>query len=116
MSEHIDFEKWFAQFDLKSTKVPKEEIKHWAAKAWFAAPVQPDSPMPKDWVDGAEMTVAQWGQHEYDLGHKAGVKEGLERAAGVLMEKALDLFTAKCDQDAKNLRSIADDLKKKTKP
>lgn len=116
MNEHTEFEKWFAQFDVKATKVPMTELKHWAAKAWFAAPVREESPVPKDWVDGKEMTVRQWGQREYDSGYKAGMKNGMEHAAGILMGKALDLFVdAKQDERAKELRSLAEDLKKKAK-
>jgi hypothetical protein len=110
------FVKWFAQFDIKATKVPLAEIQHWAEKAWLAAPVTEESPVPKDWVDGKEMTVGQWGQREYDSGYKAGMKNGMEHAAGILMGKALDLFVdAKQDERAKELRTLAEEIKKKAK-
>lgn len=66
--------------------------------------------VPKDWADGKEMSVGEWGQREFDSGHKAGVKSGIDRAREFLMEKATEAFRRGLDSEAMNLRALAKEL------
>jgi hypothetical protein len=79
------------------------------------AVVSEHSMVPKDWVDGKEMTVEDWGQREYDSGYKVGVNNGLEQAAAQVMGIALNLFTQGYDGEAGKWRKVAEDLKAKSK-
>lgn len=69
--------------------------------------------VPLNWTDGAEMTILEWGQREYDSGHKCGVRNGIAAACKYLNQKAAECFLGRAeDGKAIMLRSLADEIEK----
>lgn len=63
--------------------------------------------------DFAEMTVTEWGQHEWDAGRANGIEIGRAAVLQGLLEAAADYFTMGEDDKAKWLRGLVSALKMK---
>ncbi len=74
--------------------------------------VQADDFVPSDLAKGKKnVTVAEWGQQEWELGLQAGVIKGHKEVIAWLEKKAAGLFIAR-NQDAPLLLLLVDSLRK----
>lgn len=70
--------------------------------------VASDDLVPEAWVAGnRETSVEEWGQREYDAGHKSGLEDGVEKAAKFVDKCAAEAFADEDDETAQALRSLA---------
>lgn len=69
--------------------------------------------VPPAWFDQEPgHTVEEWGQREYDAGHKAGLRQGINRAATLVLDHAAEHFRLQNDNTAGLLRALAGELLK----
>jgi len=68
--------------------------------------------VPPDWVGGKKATVAEWGQREYESGKSVGWEQGVEAASNKILDCAADLFKKGKDQQAQNIRELAETIRK----